>query len=215
MIRRAHPVALAILLSLSPLSIQAAAYTLEPDYTQVVFRWDHLGFSKPSAQLSLGEGSLDFERGDPTKSAVSVTFALSTLRTGVPALDDHLNSEDFFDTGKFAKATFKSVKVEQGARANALKVTGNLSLHGVTKPVTLDVVLLKSANNPRTDVPTLGFSATSTLKRSDFGLGAYVPQVGDEIRLEISAQAVDTAAHARYLKTQAEAEANAKQGKTE
>lgn len=203
---------LATLLALSPLSIQASAYTLEPDYTQVVFRWDHLGFSKPSAQLSLGEGTLDFDRADPTKSAVSVRFPLSTLRTGVPALDEHLNSEDFFETKKFATASFKSVKVEKGAGANALKVTGNLSLHGVTKPVTLDVVLLKTGNNPRTDVPTLGFSATSTLKRSDFGLGAYVPQVGDEIRLEISAQAVDTAAHAKYLKAEAEA-AKAKQDK--
>ena len=209
MIRR---VALA-LLALAPLSTQATGYTFEPNYTQVVFRWDHLGFSTPSAQLSLGEGTLEFDRADPTKSSFSVTFPLATLRTGVPDLDEHLNSEDFFETKKFSKATFKSTKVEKSARPNAYRVTGNLSLHGVTKPVMLDVVLLKTGNNPRTEVPTLGFSATSTLKRSEFGLGAYVPQVGDDIRIEITAQAVDTAANAKYLQAEAEAEAAAKKDK--
>jgi polyisoprenoid-binding protein YceI len=206
MIRRA----LVALLALSPLSIQASGYTLEPNYTQVVFRWDHLGFSKPSAQLSLGEGTVEFDRADPTKSSVNVTFPLATLRTGVPDLDEHLNSEDFFEIKKFSKATFKSSKVEKGARPDTFKVTGNLSLHGVTKPVMLDVQLLKTGNNARTQVPTLGFFATSTLKRSDFGLGAFVPQVSDEIRLEITAQAADTVAQAKYLKAEADAEAKAK-----
>ena len=206
MIRRV----LTALLALSPLSIHASGYTLEPDYTQVVFRWDHLGFTKPSAQLSLGEGIVTFDPTDPTKSSVDVTFPLATLRTGVQALDEHLNSEDFFETKKFSKATFKSSRVEKGTRAHTFRVAGNLTLHGVTKPVMLDVELLKNGNNPRTDVPTLGFFATSTLKRSDFGLGAFVPQVSDEIRLEITAQAVDTVAHQKYLKAEAEAEAKAK-----
>jgi polyisoprenoid-binding protein YceI len=202
--------ALVTLLALAPLSTQASGYTLEPNYTQVVFRWDHLGFSKPAAQLSQGEGTLHFDAADPVKSSVSVTFPLATLRTGVPDLDEHLNSEDFFETKKFSKAIFKSTKVEKVAGANKFKVTGTLDLHGITKPVILDVVLLKTGNNPRTDVPTLGFFATSTLKRSDFGLGAFVPQVGDDIRLEITAQAVDTVAHAKYLKAEAEAEAKKK-----
>ena len=132
------------------------------------------------------------------------------------ALDDHLNSEDFFDTKKFPKATFKSTKVESGSRPGELKVTGNLNLHGVTKPVVLDVMLTKAGNNPRTEVPTLGFSGTAILKRSDFGLGAYVPQVGDEIKMQIMTQAVDANAYAKYLKAQMEEEAAAsKKGRDE
>jgi polyisoprenoid-binding protein YceI len=203
---------IAATLALSPLVIHAATYTLEPDYTQTVFRWDHLGFSSPAAQLSLGEGTLEFDAVDPTKSAVAVTFALATLHTGVPALDDHLNSEDFFETNKFPKATFKSTRVEKGARPGELRVTGNLNLHGITKPVVLDVMLAKAANNPRTEVPTLGFTGTAILKRSDFGLGAFVPHVGDEIRMQITTQAVDANAYAKYLKAQAEEEAASKKG---
>ena len=195
--------------ALSPFAIHATTYSLEPDYTQTVFRWDHLGFSSPAAQLSQGEGTLEFDRADPTKSSVAVTFALATLHTGVSALDDHLNSEDFFDTKKFPTATFKSTRVEKGAKPGELKVTGNLNLHGVTKPVVLDVMLTKAASNPRTEVPTLGFAGTAILKRSDFGLGAYVPQVGDEIKMQITTQAVDANAYAKYLKAQAEEEASA------
>jgi polyisoprenoid-binding protein YceI len=92
---------------------------------------------------------------------------------------------------------------------NQLKVTGTLNLHGVTKPVTLDVTVVKVGTNPRSNVPTVGFDATTTLKRSDFGLGAYVPQVSDEIRMHIISQAVEAKAYAQYLKAEAAADAAA------
>ena len=168
----------------------AATYALEADYTQCVFRWSHLGFSNPAAQLSQGQGTLDFDPAEPTRAAVDVTLQLATLSTGVPALDEHLRSEDFFEVTKFPTVRFRSTKVEPGASKDRLRVTGELSLHGVTKPVTLDVTVLKIGANPRTQLPTVGFEATATLKRSDFGLGAYVPQVGDEIRVQISSQGV-------------------------
>jgi polyisoprenoid-binding protein YceI len=82
-------------------------------------------------------------------------------------------------------------------------VTGELNLHGVTRPVTLDVVVLKVGSNPRTQLATVGFEATTTLKRSDFGLGAFVPQVSDEIRLQITSQGVEAKGYAEYLKKQA------------
>ena len=83
-------------------------------------------------------------------------------------------------------------------------MTGELNLHGVTRPVTLDVTVLKVGANPRTQLPTVGFEATTTLKRSDFGLGAYVPQVSDEIRMQITSQGVEAKGYAEYLKKQAE-----------
>lgn len=177
-----------LVLAAAPLS--ATTYTLEADYTQCVFRWNHLGFSNPAAQISQGQGTLEFDPADPMRASVDVTLQLASLNTGVPALDEHLRSEDFFEVAKFPTARFRSTKVEPGAGKDRLRVTGELNLHGVTKPVTLDVTVLKVGANPRTELPTVGFEATAVLKRSDFGLGAYVPQVGDEIRVLISSQAV-------------------------
>ena len=196
--------ALAASLVLAAAPLYATTYTIEPDYTQAVFRWSHLGFSNPAAQLSQGQGTLEFDPANPTRAAVNVTIALSSLNTGVPALDEHLRSEDFFEVAKFPTASFRSTKVEQGAGKDRLKVTGELNLHGITRPVTLDVTVLRIGANPRTQLPTVGFEATTTLKRSDFGLGAFVPQVSDEIRLQLSSQAVEAKGYAEYLKKQAE-----------
>jgi polyisoprenoid-binding protein YceI len=198
----------ALILASSPL--YAATYTLEPDYTQGVFRWNHLGFSSPAAQFAQGVGSLEFDQADPAKSSVAVTIPLGSLYTGVPALDDDFRSTDFFDTARFPTATFKSTKVEKLAGADQLKVTGDLSLHGVTKPIVLDVMIVKVGTNPRSNLPTIGFDAKTTLKRSDFGLGRYVPQVGDEIQMHITSQAVEAKAYAEYLRVQAARAAAAK-----
>jgi polyisoprenoid-binding protein YceI len=138
-------------------------------------------------------------------ASVVVTIPLASLNTGVPALDDHLRSKDFFETAKFPVATFKSTKVDKGATADRLRVTGDLSLHGVTKPVTLDVTVVKIGTNPRTTLATVGFDAMTALKRSDFGLGRFVPQVSDEIQIHITSQAVEAKAYAEYLKAQAAA----------
>jgi polyisoprenoid-binding protein YceI len=200
-------VACAAALALASAPLYATTYTLEPDYTQGVFRWNHLGFSTPAAQFSQASGTLEFDQSDATKSAVKVTIPLSTLHTGVPALDEHFRSKDFFETTRFPTATFTSTTVEKGGASNQLKVIGNLSLHGVTKPVTLDVTVLKLGTNPRNGVPTAGFEATTTLKRSDFGLGKFVPQVSDEIRIQISSQGAEEKAYAAFLKAEAAEEA--------
>jgi polyisoprenoid-binding protein YceI len=204
MIAMVRRLAFAASLVLTAAPLYATTYTLEPDYTQGVFRWNHLGFSNPAAQVSQGQGTLEFDPASPTRASVNVTIPLSSLHTGVPALDEHLRSEDFFEVAKFPTATFRSTKVEPAAGKDRLKVTGELNLHGVTRPVTLDVIVLKVGSNPRTDLPTVGFEATTTLKRSDFGLGAYVPQVSDEIKLQISSQGVEAKGYAEHLKKQAE-----------
>jgi polyisoprenoid-binding protein YceI len=195
---------LAASLALAAAPLCATTYTIEPDYAQVVFRWSHLGFSNPAAQLSQGQGTLEFDPANPTRASVQVTIPLSTLNTGVPALDEHLRSEDFFEVARFPTATFRSTKVEQGAGKDRLRVTGDLNLHGITRPVTLDVTVLKVGTNPRTSLPTVGFQATTTLKRSDFNLGAFVPQVSDEIQMQIVSQGVEAKGYAEYLRKQEE-----------
>jgi polyisoprenoid-binding protein YceI len=182
----------------------ATTYTLEPNYTQVVFNWDHLGYSFPTAQIARGTGTLDFDAMNPTQAKVMVTLPLAMIVSGVPDLDEHLKSEEFFDVAKHPEAIFTSTKVEKGMGADRLLVTGNLRMHAVTKPLTLDVKILKVGSNPRTGVATVGFNATAKLKRSDFGLGAFVPQVGDEIVLTITTQGAEAKAYAAYLKSKEE-----------
>ena len=204
MIRRLI-VAAAALLAAAP--VYAVTYTFEPQHTQGVIRWNHLGFANPTAQFNTVEGTLEFDPADPTHSSVAVTIPLTSMSTGVPDLNDDFRSSDFFDFAKFPTATFKSSKIEKGAMPDALKVAGDLSVHGITKPVVLDVTINKVGTNPRNQVPTVGFEAMATLKRSDFGLGLYVPQVSDEIRIHITAEAAEKNAYERYLKAEAAREA--------
>jgi len=195
-----HRLASAALLVLATPAAFATTYTLEPNYTQGVLRWDHLGFSYPAAQFAQGTGTLEFDAMDPAKASIKVTIPITSLSTGVPDLDERLKSEDFFEVAKFPTASFVSTRVEKGEDMNRFKVTGNLTIRTVTRPVVLDVTLLKVGKNARTEVATIGFDARGTLKRSDFGLGAFVPQVSDEIQLQVTTQAAEAKAQAAFLK---------------
>jgi polyisoprenoid-binding protein YceI len=194
--------ALVSLLAIVSAPLHATTYTLEPVHTQGVIRWHHLGFANPTAQFSLVEGTLDFDPAALLKSSVRVTIPIAAINTGVPDLNDDFRSTDFFDVDKFPTATFKSTKVEQGRESGKLRVTGDLNLHGITKPVILEVTINKVGTNPRNQLPTVGFEATAMLNRSDFGLGRYVPQVGDAIELHITAEAAEAKGYAEYLRAQ-------------
>jgi polyisoprenoid-binding protein YceI len=202
-----HRLSLAAAALLAAAPLYAGTYTFEPQHTQGVIRWNHLGFANPTAQFNNVQGTLEFDQADPTRSSVIVTIPLTSMSTGVADLNDDFKSSDFFDFDKFPTATFKSSRVEKGAAPDTLKVAGALSLHGITKPVALDVTINKVGTNPRNQVPTVGFEAMATLKRSDFGLGLYVPQVSDEIQVHITAEAAEKNAYEQYLKAQAAREA--------
>lgn len=170
-------------------SVQAApvTYQLDPSHTMVLFTWNHFGFSNPTADLPISAGTIVFDDKQPTKSTVEVTLPLSGLDTHVSALDTHLKEPDFFDASKYPTVTFKSTKV-QSLGGNTFKVTGDLTVHGVTKSVVLDAKLNKSGVHPMKKLQAIGFDATGTLKRSDFGVAAYVPNVSDEIKLHITTE---------------------------
>jgi len=163
-------------------------YQLDPSHTMVLFSWNHFGFSNPTADLGISDGKLVFDAADPAKSSVDVTMPLAKLDTHVSALDEHLKKPDFFDAAKYPVVTFKSTKVES-LGGDHFKVTGNLTVHGVTKPVVLDATLNKEGQHPMLKVPAIGFDATATIKRSDFGVAAYVPAVSDEIQIRITTEA--------------------------
>jgi polyisoprenoid-binding protein YceI len=170
-------------------SVQAApvTYKLDPDHTMVLFSWNHFGYSNPTADLGLGEGTLVFDEQHPANSSVEVTLPLARLDTHVPALDEHLKKPDFLNADQYPVVTFKSTEV-QPLGGNKFKVTGNLTVHGVTKPVVLDATLNKVGPHPMTKAPSIGFDATASIKRSDFGVGAYVPNVSDELSIRITTE---------------------------
>jgi len=193
---------------------QATPYVFEPSNSKGVMRWNHLGFSNPSAQFSRIEGWLEWNAADPTRSSVKATIPMSGLTTGVPDLDDDFRSTAFFDFAKFPAATFTSTRIEKRDGMNHYAVIGELALHGVTQPVTLDATVNKTGTNPRNGLPSVGFDATTTLKRSDFGLGRFVPQVSDEIRIALTVEAVDAMEKEKLDKAEAAEEAaKAKAGK--
>ncbi len=164
------------------------AYQIDPTHTATVFTWNHFGFSTPSANFSDIQGTINVDNAKPANSSVNVTIPLSSLNTNVKALDEHLKTADFFDAAKYPNITFKSTKV-QAISKNKYKITGNLTVKDVTKPVVLDAVLNKQGVHPMTKTETVGFNATTSFNRSAFGVGAYVPNVGDKITVSITTEA--------------------------
>lgn len=163
-------------------------YDLDAKHTQVRFGWSHLGFSHQVGRFDRFDAQFQFDPADPTRSTLAVDIPIASIDTGVPALDEHLRSPDFFDAAKFPTATFRSTKVE-AVGSKALKVSGDLTLHGVTRPVVLDVTINQIGPYPMGGRPSAGFDATTTLKRSDFGIDRFAPNVSDEIALTITAEA--------------------------
>ena len=164
------------------------AYQIDPTHTATVFNWNHFGFSTPSANFSDIQGTINVDNAKPANSSVNVTIPLASLNTNVKALDEHLKTADFFNAEKYPNITFKSTKV-QALGQNKYKITGNLTIKDVTKPVVLDAVLNKQGVHPMTKAESIGFNATTSFDRSAFGVGAYVPNVGDKITVNITTEA--------------------------
>lgn len=168
-------------------AVAADKYEFDGNHTNVVFSWTHFGLSNPSARFAKVEGEVLLDTADLTKSSVNVTIPVDSLRTDVPKFDEHLRSSDFFDLAKFPTASFKSTKVEK-AGDSKLKVTGDLTIHGVTKSTVLDVTVNKIGDHPMAKKPAAGFDAVTIVKRSDFGMGNYVPNVSDEVKIHITTE---------------------------
>lgn len=166
----------------------AAPYTIDTGHTHVGFKVSHLGFSDTYGTFNNVAGTIDLDRDNPEKSSVNVDIRTASIDTNHEKRDEHLRGPDFFDVGKFPDITFKSTKVERTGDKTA-KVTGDLTMMGVTKQVTLDTTLLASGPYPLDkSVTAAGFNATTTIKRSDFGMTAYVPMISDEVEITISTE---------------------------
>ena len=165
-------------------------YTIDPGHTQTIFSWNHFGYSNPTANFDKIEGTLVYDAADPSQSSVDVTIAIDSINSHVKKFDEHPKSDDFFDAAKFPTATFKSTKVEKGGSDGTYKVTGDLTIHGVTKSVTIDAKLNASNVHPMTKAPAIGFDGSLSIKRSEFGSAKYVPNVSDEGSIRITTEAM-------------------------
>ena len=167
-------------------------YALDPGHSQVVFTYNHIGFSRTFGMFGGFEGEILFDEESPAASSVNVSIPVLTMITGWEARKQHFMSDDFFGATESDVVSFSSTGIEVTGD-NTAKISGDLEMNGVTKPVVLETTLNKTAPypfGPKEGTPTLGFEANATIVRSDFGLGAFAPAVSDEIAIIISIEAL-------------------------
>lgn len=181
-------VPLAAVAALAASAASAETYTIDPRHTQVLFTYSHLGFSNITGRFDNVEGTIVYDPADVAASSVEITVPIDTVSSGVKEMDAHFLRDDLFDAARFPTATFKSTSVA-AAGEGKLRVTGDLSIHGVTHPTTFDVTVNKIGEHPMAKVPAAGFDAVGTIKRSDFGVDKYVPNIPDEVTIRISTEA--------------------------
>jgi polyisoprenoid-binding protein YceI len=169
-------------------SAEPVKYQLESNHAFVVWTANHFGFSDQMGKFPGITGEIIFDEKKMSDSSVNATIDINSLATGSEKFDTHLKSADFFNVKKFPTAKFVSKKVTAVGK-NKAKIEGELTLHGVTKPVTLDVKINKKGTSLLTQKETVGFSATSTIKRSEFGMDYATPGVSDEVKLAIEVEA--------------------------
>jgi len=165
----------------------ADTYEMDTSHTHAGFKISHLGFSETYGNFRDVTGTLKLNADKPEDAKLNVTIKTASIDSGFDARDEHLRKDDFLNVEKFPTMTFTSTKVERTSDTTA-DVMGDLTLLGVTKPLTLKVTLNKIGENPMNKKATAGFSATGSLKRSDFGLTTYLPAIGDEVTLLISSE---------------------------
>ncbi|WP_320205180.1 YceI family protein [Legionella jordanis] len=165
----------------------AEKFILDNQHSYVAWRIQHLGFSTQTGKW-YASGTLLLDQEHPENSKVEARVNVADVITGIPELDKHLKDKLFFDVKNYPTATFVSNKIEVLSK-NSAKVEGVLKLRGISKPVTLNVTFNKAGKNPINDRITVGFSATAKIKRSDFGMRAFLPNLGDEVDIDIQAEA--------------------------
>ena len=169
----------------------AESFTIDQTHSNIVFLINHLGYSRMIGQFQDFEGSLTFDDANVGNSALEIAIKTASVDTDHQKRDDHLRSPDFFNAAEFPEMTFKSTKIEKTG-ANTGRVTGDLTLLGTTKPVTLEVTFNKKAAHPLPQyngVMVAGFSARTSLMRSEWGMKTFVPNLGDEIEIWLEVEA--------------------------
>jgi polyisoprenoid-binding protein YceI len=192
-----HLITAAIALTSSLAVAAPTMFKLDVPHTQVYFTVNHLGFSNSTGLLNIKEGTLSFDDADWTKSKLDVTLNVGSLQMGDKTWNEHLSDKQFFNVAQFPTIRFVGSKVEKTGD-NTGKVTGTMTLLGVSKPVSFQITKNKIDVHPMMkDKLYAGFSATGSLKRSDFGMNAYAGAIGDMVSFRIEAEAAAPAPAAK------------------
>ena len=181
--------ALFVLLLSFPAHAEVERYTFDNPHTQIVFMANHLGFSRSVGKFTDYDGSFVFDRGHPEKSHVEITIKTGSIDLESEKWNAHMRGDDFFSAEKFPEMTFKSTDIKV-LSDNTADITGDLTLLGVTKPITLHTKHNKSAIHPFSNKYVSGFSAQATLKRSEFGMTYGLPAIGDDIDIIIEVEGI-------------------------
>jgi polyisoprenoid-binding protein YceI len=167
---------------------RAADYTIDPTHSHILFTIDHLGFAKIVGLFSDFSGNISFDANSAPGSKLNVTIKTDSLQTQFAPRDKDLKGADWLNVTEFPEMTYVGTEfVKKDDHTGT--VTGKLTLHGVTKPVTLNVVVNKVGQNPLDKIDSAGFSARGTFKRSDFGMKTYLGAIGDDVDLIIEIEA--------------------------
>ncbi|MGL4319631.1 MAG: YceI family protein [Paracoccaceae bacterium] len=181
--------ALATALLATPAFAAPEKYVLDASHSQIVFSYDHLGFSTTYGMFSGFNGEIMFDAENPAGSTVSVSFPVRSMLTGWEERFQHFMSADIFNAADDASlVTFTSTAIEVTGE-NTANITGDLTMNGVTKPVTIATTMTKADNHPMANKPWMGFNGTTTVLRSDFNVGLFAPNVSDEVQIMLSIEA--------------------------
>jgi polyisoprenoid-binding protein YceI len=165
----------------------SGVYEIDPNHASVTFKIMHMGFSRYTGRFDKLEGTLNFNNASPEQSSLDVTVYPNSVDTNNAKLEEELRGDKWLNVIKYPRATFHLTKIERTGPTTG-KVTGELTLMGMTHSLVLDATLIGTGDNFFTKKPVLGISAVGTLKRSDFGFNNMIPMVGDDVTLEIEAE---------------------------
>ena len=164
-------------------------YLLDAPHSQIIFSYNHLGFSTSYGMFAGFQGEVMFDQENPAASSVSVSMPAHSMLTGWQERFDDFMSEGFFGADESEMISFKSTNIEVTGDKTAL-ITGDLTLNGITRPVVLDAVLNQAGDHPMAGKPWVGFDASASILRSQYELGKFAPFVGDEVTIQISIEAM-------------------------
>ena len=185
-----HLTAAALLAAVASTAIAAPeAYVLDASHSQILFSYNHLGYSTTHGMFSGFDGEIAFYQEDPAASSVNISFPVMSMLTGWEQRFAHLMSGDFFGASEGDMITFASTGIAVTGDNTAM-ITGDLTMNGVTKSVVLDATMNQAGTHPMAEKPWAGFDATTSVLRSDFNVGNFAPFVGDEVQIMISIEAM-------------------------
>lgn len=172
----------------APASAAPVTYVIDPTHTYPRFSYSHFGLSTQLSRFNQTTGTVVLDKSARTAS-VDVVIDMTSVDTGYATFNEHIQAEDFLDTAKHPKATFKSTRVTFDGDKPAA-IDGNLTIKGITKPVTLEVTNFVNMTHPMLNKDAIGADASVVIRRTDFNAGKYAPNVGDELTISIALEAV-------------------------